>query len=105
MAILKRIVPEYPVKDYRNSKGVHYEAQCSHCNRIYYPKRSTSKYCSKECGTFAFKGVMGYLTAEQQDIWQETQQMMQELDVKIVEFKEKHRMDAAKEELSTGKKK
>jgi hypothetical protein len=58
MAILKKIVPEPIVKDYRDANGSYYEAKCEQCGRIYYPKRNTSKYCSKQCGTYASKGMM-----------------------------------------------
>jgi hypothetical protein len=58
MAILKRIVPEPIIKDYREDNGSYYEAKCEQCDRIYYPKRNTSKYCSKQCGTYASKGMM-----------------------------------------------
>jgi uncharacterized OB-fold protein len=50
MSILKRIVPEpIVIKDYREGGGIHYEAKCDQCSRIYYPKRSTSKFCSRIC--------------------------------------------------------
>lgn len=58
MPILKRIVPEpIDIKDYRDDKGIHYEAKCDQCGRIYYPKRSTSKFCSKVCSTEKNKKV------------------------------------------------
>jgi hypothetical protein len=44
------------IKDYRDKEGVYYEAKCDHCGRIYYPKRSTSKYCSKTCTIEQAKG-------------------------------------------------
>lgn len=56
MAILKKYVPEPLIKDYRDKEGVYYEAKCDHCGRIYYPKRSTSKYCSKTCTIEEGKG-------------------------------------------------
>jgi hypothetical protein len=56
MPILKRIItePEHR-KDYRNTKGVHFEAKCDYCGEIFYPKRSTAKYCSKTCGREAVR--------------------------------------------------
>lgn len=65
MAIIKRIVPEPIVKDYRDNNGSYYEAKCEQCGRIYYPKRNTSKYCSKQCGTYASKGMILVNTAEE----------------------------------------
>ena len=56
MAILKRFVPEPEVKDWRGSDGVHYEAKCEQCGRIFYPKRSTAKYCSRRCNDEYNKG-------------------------------------------------
>jgi uncharacterized Zn finger protein (UPF0148 family) len=51
MAVLKRHVPEpINIKDYREQGGVFYEAKCEQCGRIFYPKRGTAKYCSKQCG-------------------------------------------------------
>ena len=51
MAVLKRHVPEpIFIKDYREQGGVFYEAKCEQCGRIFYPKRGTAKYCSKQCG-------------------------------------------------------
>jgi hypothetical protein len=51
MAVLKRYVPEpIDIKDYRDRPGVFYEAKCEQCGRIFYPKRGTAKYCSKQCG-------------------------------------------------------
>lgn len=51
MAVLKRYVPEpNDIKDYRDRSGVFYEAKCEQCGRIFYPKRGTAKYCSKQCG-------------------------------------------------------
>ena len=51
MAVLKRYVPEpNNIKDYRDRPGVFYEAKCEQCGRIFYPKRGTAKYCSKQCG-------------------------------------------------------
>lgn len=59
MAILKKFVPEPKIKDYRYSEGVYYEAKCDQCGRIYYPKRSTSKFCSKICTVqFANGGIL-----------------------------------------------
>lgn len=56
MPILKRILAEKEsIKDYRNTKGVHYEAKCDFCGSIFYPKRSTAKYCSKICGREAVR--------------------------------------------------
>lgn len=50
MPILKRFVPEpKDIKDYRDTPGVHFEAKCDQCGRIFYPKRGTAKYCSKTC--------------------------------------------------------
>jgi endogenous inhibitor of DNA gyrase (YacG/DUF329 family) len=56
MAILKKIVPQPIIKDYRDQDGSYYEAKCDQCGRIYYPKRSTSKYCSKLCNTMYLNG-------------------------------------------------
>ena len=59
MAIITKIVPEPIIKDYRNDGGIYYEAKCDQCGRIYYPKRSTSKYCSKICNNmFAQGGIL-----------------------------------------------
>jgi hypothetical protein len=59
MAIITKIVPEPIIKDYRNDGGSYYEAKCDQCGRIYYPKRSTSKYCSKSCNNmFAQGGIL-----------------------------------------------
>lgn len=57
MAIKKRIVPPpKEIKDYRNQPGLYYEAVCDQCGRTYYPKRPTSKYCSKVCSQQAYLG-------------------------------------------------
>lgn len=57
MAIKKRMVPEPEIiKDYRGESGIYYEAECDQCGRTYYPKRSTSKYCSKICTIEHAKG-------------------------------------------------
>jgi len=58
MPILKRIVPEpVAIKDYREDGGIYYEAKCDLCGRIYYPKRNTSKFCSRVCATEINKKV------------------------------------------------
>jgi uncharacterized OB-fold protein len=44
------------VKDYRNEGGVFYEAICDQCGRKFFPKRSTAKYCCKQCGIEARNG-------------------------------------------------
>src|SRR6476661_4954425 len=56
MAIMKRYVPEPEVKDWRESGGTYYEAICEQCGRIFYPKRSTAKYCSRICNDEHNKG-------------------------------------------------
>lgn len=57
MPILNRITkPSIEIKDYRNTRGVYYEAFCDQCGLKYYPKRSTAKFCSKFCSNESSRG-------------------------------------------------
>ena len=49
MPILKKVVPQSKVKDYRDSGHVFFEAKCDYCGTIFYPARRTAMYCSKRC--------------------------------------------------------
>lgn len=55
MAILKHIPKKTQIVDHRNSEGGYFVAICDVCGREYYPKRSTSKYCSASCGMTAYR--------------------------------------------------
>jgi len=55
MAILKYIPKKTQIVDHRNSEGGYFVAICDVCGREYYPKRSTSKYCSASCGMTAYR--------------------------------------------------
>lgn len=55
MAIIKLIPKVSKMTDYRSNDGGYYIANCEVCGTEYYPKRSTSKYCSNTCSVIAYR--------------------------------------------------
>lgn len=55
MAILKHIPKKESVVDFRSEDGGYFIASCEVCGREYYPKKSSSKYCSSNCSISAYR--------------------------------------------------
>ena len=55
MAIVRYIPKKKEVIDRRNADGGYYEAECEECGNLFYPKRSSAKYCSRSCTVMAYR--------------------------------------------------
>lgn len=55
MPILRYIPLKKTIVDRRTSEGGYYQAECDHCSSIFYPKRSTAKFCSRSCTVMAYR--------------------------------------------------
>ena len=64
MAIVKYIPKKKEVIDRRNPDGGYYEAECEECGNIFYPKRSSAKYCSRSCTVMAYRRAIKSKLAE-----------------------------------------
>jgi hypothetical protein len=55
MGVLRYIPRKKEIIDRRSSEGGYYESECDHCGSIYYPKRSSAKFCSRSCTVMAYR--------------------------------------------------
>jgi hypothetical protein len=55
MGVLRYIPRKKEIIDRRSADGGYYESECDHCGSIYYPKRSSAKFCSRACTVMAYR--------------------------------------------------